>query len=367
MGKRDVVPPSEVRNPYGTTAEQQLKNWSRGGLVLVLIEMGRRTGVLQAMGERRWRASELAKAAEVHQRYLLEWLSAMAAFGVVLLGSDADGEESWQLSPEFQPYLDPGVANTCVPLATTVVGAAHQMVRLVDPFCRGGGLTYAECDPNLSVAFDYDARVIYGYRLVDNIIPAVPNLAQRLADGVLVADLGCGAAHGLEVMARAFPRARFVGFDPDDGVISSGRQRLAERSIANVELHTKAIEEIPATATYDVACAFEVIHNLPDPAAALVRAREILADGGMFFMYETNASSVRELDVTLPWAGPVYTASLLSCLTVSLAHDGAGYGAMWGVRTAGDLMARAGFAGIDHREVIDDAMHVVIWGSRGIA
>jgi 2-polyprenyl-3-methyl-5-hydroxy-6-metoxy-1,4-benzoquinol methylase len=344
----------------------QLDSWFRGGLILVLVELGRRTGVLQAIGRETWRTRALAEAADVHERYLLEWLSAMAAFGVVILQTDDDGEELWSLSPGLVPYLTPDAANTRAPLAATVVGAAHQMARLVEPFRNGGGLSYAERDPNLSAAFEYDARVNYRGRLVSNIIPVVPNLVERLLDGAALADLGCGAAHGLEALARAFPNAHFVGFDADDSVIRAGRQRLYERDITNVQLQTKAIEDLDAAAVYDVVCAFEVIHNLPDPYAALAQARELLVDGGMFFMYETNALSRRATDIELPWAGPIYTASLLSCLTVSLAHDGAGYGAMWGVQTAGGLLADAGFEEIGHREVIDDPVHVVIWASKQI-
>jgi SAM-dependent methyltransferase len=345
------------------SASRQLNDWFRGGLILVLVELGRRAGVLDVIGDETWSVDALATAASVNRRYLLEWLSAMAAFGLVILHADG-GDEQWSLSPEFVRCLSSDDIETIIPLATTVVGAAHQAVRLVEPFCNGGGLSYAERDPNLSLAFDYDARVNYRNALVEGIIPVVPGLLTRLGDGVALADLGCGAGHGLEILARAFPRSRFTGFDADESVIAAGRRRFDEGDVPNAELHAKAIEELPGFATFDVVCAFEVIHNLPDPLAVLARARELLVHGGIFFMYETNASSRRAADIELPWAGPIYTLSLLSCLTVSLAHDGAGYGAMWGVETACDLLVRAGFRGVGYHEVIDDPMHVVIWGSR---
>jgi 2-polyprenyl-3-methyl-5-hydroxy-6-metoxy-1,4-benzoquinol methylase len=345
-------------------AADQLDAWFRGGLALVLIELGRRTGVLQAIGRETWRSSALAEAAGVNERYLLEWLCAMAAFDLVTIEIDSEGNERWRLSPDFLPYLTTSAADTRAPLATTVVGAAHQMVRLVEPFCDGGGLSYAERDPTLSAAFESDAHINYSSRLVDKIVPVIPGLENRLQDGAIIADLGCGAAHELEFLAQAFPHSHFVGFDVDQSLVHRAHQRLHDRRITNVELHTKAIDELSNSCAFDVVCAFEVIHNLPDPLEALTRAREMLVDGGVFFMYETNASSQRVKDITLPWAGPIYALSLLSCLTVSLAHDGIGYGAMWGVETAGKVLSDAGFDGIGHHEVIDDPVHVVIWGSR---
>jgi SAM-dependent methyltransferase len=150
----------------------------------------------------------------------------------------------------------------------------------------------------------------------------------------------------------------------DRGLIDRARRRLQGHKIANVVLHAKAIDELPESHAFDVVCALEVIHNLPTPLDALRHAEALLKDGGVFFMYETNASSHRVDDIALPWAGPIYTMSLLSCLTVSLAHGGVGYGAMWGVETARSVLADAGFDQTGHHEVIDDPMHVVIWGTQ---
>lgn len=345
-------------------AADRLDAWFRGALALVLVELGRRTGVLQTFGSKTWHCSVLATAAGVNERYLLEWLSAMAAFGLVDVELDDHGNERWHLSLDFAPHLTPGTVDDRASLATTVVGAAHQMVRLAEPFRIGGGLTYAERDPTLSAAFESDAYTNYNSRLIDKIVPVVPGLEGRLRAGAVVADLGCGAAHELEILAQAFPQSRFVGFDSDPSHIQRARERLRDEHVDNVELHAKAIEDSTQAGAFDVVCAFEVIHNLPNPMEALARARDLLVDGGLFFMYETNASSRRTEDIALPWAGPIYTLSLLSCLTVSLAHDGAGHGAMWGVGTAGGLLSDAGFEAIGHREVIDDPMHVVIWGRR---
>jgi 2-polyprenyl-3-methyl-5-hydroxy-6-metoxy-1,4-benzoquinol methylase len=316
------------------------------------------------MGSKSWRADTLAAAAHVNERYLVEWLSAMAAFGLVRLETDAADGEHWRLSKHLAPYLTAETESTLDRMSATVVGAANQMVRLVEPFRHGGGLSYAERAPSLSEAFEQDANANYRGRVVDCIVPSVPGLVERLRCGVTMADLGCGAAHALEHLARAFPRSHFIGFDAAEESVRNGSRRLRDRGVGNVELHACAIEELPAASSYEVVCAFEVVHNLPDPEGALAKAWTATSSGGMFFMYETNSFGSRERNLKLPWAGPIYTMSLLSCLTVSLAHDGAGYGAMWGVETAERMLANVGFKGIGHREVISDPVHLVIWGTR---
>lgn len=346
----------------GRASAARLVEWSRGGQIMVLLELGRRTGVLEAMGGASWHADELAAAAGVERRYLEEWLAALASFGVATLSVEQDGRERWALDAELAPHLAPHATGTLLPLATTVVGVAHQMLRLVTPFRDGGGLTYAEQDPALNASFDYDARVNYHGRLVERILPVVPGLVERLHAGTVLADVGCGAAHELEVIARAFPGSRCVGFDPAASAIEAGRRRLASRGIANVTLHACAIEDLPATERFAFVSAFEVIHNLADPAAALAQVRPLVEPGGTFLMYETNSFARRADNVGLPWAGQIYTASLLSCLTVSLAEDGAGYGAMWGVETAERLLAEAGYIEVGHREALHDPVHVAIWG-----
>lgn len=347
-----------------SAAAEEWEERFRGALILVLVELGRRAGILEAIGEQReWSTDALAKAAQVDRRYLLEWLSAMAAFGLLSLRIGESGIERWGVSSELECALHTDAHEILTPLATTVVGAAHQALRLVEPFRNGGGLSFEQHDPSLSLAFEHDARLNYGNGLLSRILPVVPGLARRLHRGAAVADLGCGAARALEILAEVFPESRFVGFDSDEQLIQAGRQRLAARGIGNVELYARAIEDLAAHPTFDVACAFEVIHNLASPLAALTHAREVLVDGGVFFMYETNASSLRSADVQLPWAGPIYTMSLLYCLTASLSQHGDGYGAMWGVQTAQQLMREARFREVEHREVLNDPMHVVIWGS----
>ena len=50
----------------------------------------------------------------------------------------------------------------------------------------------------------------------------------------------------------------------------------------------------------------------------------------------------------------MYTASCMHCMTVSLAAGGLGLGAMWGEETARQMLADAGFTGLEVKKLALD-------------
>jgi trans-aconitate methyltransferase len=60
---------------------------------------------------------------------------------------------------------------------------------------------------------DDNWRRIYDDQLVSGFIASVPGLTERLAGGIMVADVGCGTGHAINVLAQAFPASKFVGYD----------------------------------------------------------------------------------------------------------------------------------------------------------
>ena len=92
-----------------------------------------------------------------------------------------------------------------------------------------------------------------------------------------------------------------------------------------------------------------VFHH-PDPRGAtgtthamLRRARELLVPGGVFLMNEPRMPAAVEDNLDNPMAPFTYAVSTLHCMTVSLAHGGAGLGTGWGEETALRLLEEAGF------------------------
>jgi ubiquinone/menaquinone biosynthesis C-methylase UbiE len=96
----------------------------------------------------------------------------------------------------------------------------------------------------------------------------------RLSTGATVVDVGCGT--GRAVVELAERGARAVGVDLDPAMLAAARDRFPE-----LDLRAADAAELPLGAGEAQGYrADKVYHVLPDPAAALVEARRVLAPGG---------------------------------------------------------------------------------------
>ena len=76
-------------------------------------------------------------------------------------------------------------------------------------------------------------RAGYVGNLVSAWLPALDGVVGKLEQGAKVADVGCGLGASTILMAKAFPRSRFVGFDSHDKSIELARQRAAEGGVSD--------------------------------------------------------------------------------------------------------------------------------------
>jgi SAM-dependent methyltransferase len=95
--------------------------------------------------------------------------------------------------------------------------------RLVKCFREGGGIPYSEYRPEFTCHMDATWRRIYDELLISGFLGRINGLTERLAAGIGVVDVGCGSGHAVNVMAREFPRSRFVGYDLAEDAIANGR------------------------------------------------------------------------------------------------------------------------------------------------
>ena len=182
-------------------------------------------------------------------------------------------------------------------------------------------------------------------------LPVLPGLAERLDQGIRIGDVGCGSGTVAAQMAQAYPRSHVAGYDLSPESIAIARSRW--ESLDNLEFHVHPAEAIPTDPGFDLITAFDVIHDLADPLAAMRRIREALRTDGVFLMMEPNLSS--DLAENLhPIGAMMYGVSTLHCLTQSLAADGAGLGAAWGSRRAEELAREAGFGSFERLEDISN-------------
>jgi SAM-dependent methyltransferase len=187
---------------------------------------------------------------------------------------------------------------------------------------------------------------MYDNQLVQQWVPSVPGLAEKLAAGSSYADVGCGAGRALLRLAEAFPASKFAGYDAFPAQIE--RARAAARD-AGLEDRVR-FEVLDAAAglpeRYDVISTFDVVHDSVDPASLLGAIRRGLNEGGTYLILEMRSHD-DPADNVGPLATLLYGVSVLYCMTTSLAGGGEGLGTC-GLPPAKlrELCAAAGFASV---------------------
>jgi SAM-dependent methyltransferase len=313
------------------------------GLLAYLIDIGHRTGLFDAAAEGPATSAELAARAGLEERYVREWLGAMASAAIVEYDA-ATG--SFTLPPEQAMCLSGTGAANLAPFSQLNTHLAKYVDKVAAAFRNGGGVPYGEYRPEFTGVMDGLGRGAYDQILVDGWLPLAPGLTEQLAAGARAADFGCGTGHALVVLGAAFPASTFVGYDLDDEAIEAGRAEAAERRLTNVRFEARDIATLHVDEPLDAAFVFDALHDQVDPVGVLARIYESLRPGGTLFAKEPRVSSNLEDNIGNPMAPLVYSISTLHCLTVSLAHGGAGLGTAFGEQVARRLLTDAGFVDV---------------------
>jgi SAM-dependent methyltransferase len=325
------------------------------GMLCHLIDLGARTGLFDAAALGPATSAELAGRAGLNERYVREWLGALVTGGVF----EYDAERvTYTLPPEHAVCLaGPSFYNTSA-IAAVVALTTTMADRVEVAFRDGGGVSYDEQPDELSELVDRLGRPRYDALLVDAYLPVVPGLVARLEAGAVVVDVGCGSGHVANLIAARFPASTVVGLDTSERGLAAGRTEAAELGLGNVRFECVDVDGLTGE-TYDLVTAFDVIHDLAHPEAALETIRRSLTPGGTFFMYDSAAPSALERQVALPWAPLMYGMSVFGCLGFSLAGGGTGLGNMWGRQTAEAMLRAAGFSEIALHDAPGDPVNAI--------
>ncbi|HTY31135.1 class I SAM-dependent methyltransferase [Mycobacterium sp.] len=329
-----------------------------GASLTILVSIGHQTGLLDTMaGLPPATSAQIAEAAGLNERYVREWLAGMTTGHVV----DYDAGTATYSLPAHRAGLLTRAAGpdnlALVALFVPHLGEVEQKV--IGCFREGGGVPYSEF-PRFHTLMAEQSGVVYDKALVDVVLPLVDGLPERLHAGADVADFGCGSGHAINVMARAFPASRFTGIDFSEEAIAVGVEEAARLGLANATFESHNLAELDAaskTDAYDVITVFDAIHDQAQPARVLENIHRALRPGGVFLMADIKASSRLEENVGVPMSTYLYTVSLMHCMTVSLALDGAGLGAAWGTQLARSMLADAGFGDVRVAEIESDPIN----------
>ena len=326
-----------------------------GGILSLMLSIGHRTGLFETMAKMPPSTSqEIAERSGLNERYVREWLGSMVTGKIIAY--DKERKTYW-LPPEHAASLtkSAGPGNLAI-LAqyTAIFGTVED--RVVRSFRKGGGVPYSAYPVFHRIQAEASAE-IHDMSLINVSLPLVTGIVERLRSGIDVLDVACGSGHAINLMAKAFPKSRFTGYDFSRIAIAAAKKEARKLGLSNATFSLRDVARIDEPEGYDFVTAFDAIHDQAKPTKVLVAISKSLRPGGAFLMVDIAASSNLEENMQHPLAPILYGVSTMHCMTVSLALKGEGLGTVWGEQKATSMLNEAGFSEVSVKRVPGDILN----------
>src|SRR5258707_7643162 len=307
-----------------------------------LVLMGDKFGLYKALAANGpMTSAELASRTGTAARYVHEWAAAQAAGGYINFDATTERfsispEQALVLADENGPAFFPGMFEIAA-------AAARDLPKVEAAFRNGGGVGWHEHDPCLFRGTERFFRPGYAMHLVSEWIPALDGVREKLERGARVADVGCGHGASVILMAKAFPKSKFFGFDYHQPSIDRAREAAREAGVADRATFERATaKDYPGT--FDLVAFFDCLHDMGDPVGAAAHVKSTLAKDGTWMVVEPFGNDRLE-DNLNPIGRVFYAASTMICVPGSLSQEvGLGLGTQAGETRLREVLTAGGFS-----------------------
>jgi SAM-dependent methyltransferase len=227
-----------------------------------------------------------------------------------------------------------------------MIGTVLPLPAILEAFRTGGGVPFGEYGADMREGQGGLNRVAFLQQLGQDWLPSIPDVHARLrADPpARVAEVGPGAGWASIGLARAYPKVRVDGFDVDPPSIALANANAREQGVDDrVHFAVRDAADAASAGSYDLVLAFECIHEMADPVAALRAMRQMAGESGaVVVMDERVGDSFAARNDDTEWF--MYGFSVLHCLPVGLAdRPSAGTGTVMRPETFRRYAIDAGF------------------------
>ncbi len=329
-----------------------------GFITGLCITLGTQLGLYEAMAQRGpMTAADVAAASGLSERFVLEWLRQQASAGVLVYSEDGRFELD---EPARGMFHD---SNS----STFVAGIWDDPRRTVelfesakDAFRTGIGKSFAEASASRTEQVARGPLQTWARNaLVQQALPQLPGVVEKLRDGGAACDIGSGAGGAPLAIAAAFPRSRVVGYDTWDAMLELAEASRAEAGLTNVSFVNPERTPLPETPEFDLVITADMLHDLPRPDVMAASVRKLIKPGGCWFIIDPDSHTDFNEDRRQPQAAMVYGYSLALCLQSSTSTpDG------WGLGLRGlpepamrEMVMNAGFSEFDRVQGISHPMN----------
>jgi SAM-dependent methyltransferase len=319
-----------------------------GAVTSGMIHLGDRLGLYRVLADAQGplTTEELAGRTGLDERWVREWAHNQGAARLIEWRL-VDGVERYWLSPEADAVLaSPDHAAFGMGMFHRLPQTIQALDHMPESFRTGVGYDYDSHGEEGAVGIERSFEPWNRNHLLPTVLPALDGVLDRLRAGANVADVGCGAGGAVLLMAEAFPRSSFVGYDISVFALERARERLDAVGVSNARFADPRDEPLPSDHSLDLVTTFDCIHDMTHPLDMMRAIRGALADDGTWLLVDIKARETFEENVEKnPMAPLMYGISVLSCMSSALSEPGgAGLGTLGLPASRAEAMAcEAGF------------------------
>lgn len=306
-----------------------------------MVVIGEKLGLYKALATGPIDSLQLARKTGTDERYVREWLASQAAGGYVTYDErthefSLSKEQAFTLANEDSPAYLPGAFELAL-------GSLAAVPRIAESFRTGEGMGWHEHADGVYHGCEKFFRPGYAANLVNSWIPALDGIKEKLEAGARVADVGCGKGASTILLAQAYPKSRFVGFDYHDKSIEAARESARKNGVEDrVTFEIATAKNFPGH-DYDFVAVFDCLHDMGDPIGAATHVRQSLGKNGTWMIVEPFAHDQLK-DNLNPVGRVMYSFSTLLCTPCSRSQEvGLCLGAQAGEARIREVVSAAGF------------------------
>lgn len=336
------------------TFEKRMLNIMNEASLALMLSVGHRTKLFDSISKIPPSTStQIAAASGLNERYVREWLGAMVTSKII---DYEPGAKTYSLSKEKAEFLTKNGTYNFASSMQFIPVLAYVEDHIVRCFENGGGVPYESFNRFHDVMAEESEQTVLS-ALIDKILPIIPGLDERISSGINVLDVGCGSGKAVNLMAKTYPKSWYHGYDISQEAIGNAKKEAERLGLTNTTFERQDVSKFVKENHFDLITAFDAIHDQADPEKVLENIKKSLKPDGVFLMQDIRASSNLENNMDHSLAPYLYAVSCLHCMTVSLAQNGKGLGAMWGKELATQMLSDAGFSSVEVKQLPHDPIN----------
>jgi len=319
-------------------------SYKQGEMVSLMIHIGDRLGLYRALsGEAPMTAAELANKTGLKERWLFEWLRGQAAARLL----NYHDKDKFELSAVGAAVL--ADENDSLSFAAGAFSGStppETLEKIIDAFRTGIGLSYDELGANAAHRTERMLGPWVRQALVPQILPALEGVVEKLENGALVADVGCGGGLAISAMAGAFPNSEFHGYDPSTHAINNCNAKIDTLNLSNMKTFIAGGKDLPQNETYDFVITFDCMHDMTQPAEVAAAIHRSLKKDGTWLIKDIRSQPDFKKNMRNPLLAMFYGFSVSACMSSALSEpNGAGLGTLgFNPDVAESMIKKAGFS-----------------------